>query len=256
MSRINRTYGWHPSNRESDHPRYLIPDHHKAAQALPSSVDLEPKCPPVYDQGQLGSCTANALAGLFQFLLIKLGKPSFIPSRLMIYWGEREIEGTVDEDAGADGDDGVTFLQTKGVCPETTWPYDPTKFTEEPPAIAWSEAAQHKLGNPTSIDNTDITAIKSCLASGYPIAFGFVVYPALESQRVATTGILNMPSFFQRSLGGHEVLMVGYDDSRQQFKIRNSWGPGWGLAGYFWMPYPYATNPKLASDFCSATLAS
>jgi C1A family cysteine protease len=179
MPHSKRVYGWHPSNRESVHPRYQLPEHHQGVDALPASVDLEPQCPPVYDQGQLGSCTANALAALFQFLLIKLGKPSFIPSRLMIYWGEREIEGTIDEDAGADGDDGVTFLQTKGVCPETTWPYDPTKFT-----------------------------------------------------------------------------MVGYDDARQQFKIRNSWGPDWGLAGYFWMPYPYATNPKLASDFCSATLAS
>ncbi len=252
---VGRKYGWHPSNKPSKHPRYAMPAHHSAAN-LPLSVDLTPECPAVYDQGQLGSCTANALAGLFQFLLMKLGKPSFVPSRLMIYWGERQIEGSVSEDAGANGDDGMTFLQNKGVCPETTWPYDITQFTQEPPTIAWAQAASHKLGSPMTIDNTQILQIKSCLANGYPIAFGFIVYPELESDQVANTGVLPMPHLFERPIGGHEVLMVGYDDATQHFKIRNSWGPGWGLNGYFLMPYAYATNPKLAGDFRSAKTAS
>ncbi len=251
----NRKYGWRPSGRPSAHPRYATPVHHTAGN-LPRSVDLSPECPAVYDQGELGSCTANALAGLFQFLLMKLGKPSFAPSRLMIYWGERQIEGTVNEDSGANGDDGMTFLQTKGVCRETTWPYDPTRFTEIPPTNAWAEAATHKLGSPMTIDNTNLLEIKSCLASGYPIAFGFIVYPELESEKVAQTGILNMPGLFERPIGGHEVLMVGYDDATRHFKIRNSWGPGWGQSGYFEMPYAYATNPELASDFRSAKVAS
>jgi C1A family cysteine protease len=231
-----RSYGWRPSTQPSPHPRYAMPAYH-AAGHLPASVDLSPGCPPVYDQGQLGSCTANALAGLFQFLLMKLGRPSFVPSRLMIYWGERAIEGTKDQDAGANGDDGVTFLQTKGVCP-------------------WAQATQHKLADPVTIDNTNVNEIKSCLASGYPIAFGFTAYPELESEPVATTGRLPMPTKGEQSIGGHEVLMVGYDDATQLFKVRNSWGPGWGLSGYFLMPYAYATNPDLAGDFRSAKLAS
>lgn len=251
----NRSYGWHPSTRPSLHPRYAMPAYH-AAGHLPASVDLTPECPPVYDQGQLGSCTANALGALFQFLLMKLGRPSFVPSRLMIYWGERAIEGTKDQDAGANGDDGVTFLQTKGVCPESTWPYDPSKFTEIPPPIAWAQATQHKIGEPMTIDNTNLDEIRSCLASGYPIAFGFVAYPELESEKVATTGLLPMPTKGESPIGGHEVLMVGYDDATQLFKIRNSWGPGWGLNGYFHMPYAYATDTKLASDFRSAKHAS
>jgi C1A family cysteine protease len=252
---VDRKYGWYPSQKPSTHPRYAIPSHHSAGH-LPLSVDLSPECPAVYDQLQLGSCTGNALAGLFQFLLIKLGRPSFVPSRLMIYWGERAIEGTKDQDAGANGDDGITFLQTKGVCPETTWPYDPSKFAEMPPTIAWAEAASHKLGQPMTIDNTNPIEIKSCLASGYPIAFGFTVYPDLESDQVATTGVLPMPRFGEQPIGGHEVLLVGYDDATGYFKVRNSWGSGWGLNGYFLMPYAYATNPKLASDFRSARLAS
>ncbi len=250
----NRKYGWHPSTRPSPHPRYAMPAHH-AAGHLPASVNLTPECPAVYDQGQLGSCTGNALAGLFQFLLMKLGRPSFVPSRLMIYWGERAIEGTKDQDAGANGDDGMTFLQSKGVCPESTWPYDPAKFAQIPPPEAWAEASRHKLADPVTIDNTNINEIKSCLASGYPVAFGFTVYPDLESDKVATTGQLPMPSQGEQPIGGHEVLLAGYDDATQLFKVRNSWGPGWGLAGYFLMPYAYATNPNLASDFRSAKVA-
>jgi C1A family cysteine protease len=247
----NRQYGWHPSVKPSPHPRYSIPAHHSAGN-LPASVDLSPECPAVYDQGQLGSCTANALAGLFQFLLMKLGKPSFVPSRLMIYWGERAMEGTKNTDSGANGDDGMTFLQTKGVCPETTWPYDPARFAEMPPTIAWAQATQHKLASPMTIDNTQLLEIQSCLASGYPIAFGFVAYPELESAQVAQSGVLPMPGLFEQTIGGHEVLMVGYDNATGYFKIRNSWGPGWGQNGYFLMPYAYATNPNLASDFRSA----
>ena len=250
----NRQYGWHPSTQPSPHPRYAMPAHH-AAGLLPASVDLTPECPAVYDQGQLGSCTSNALAGLFQFLLMKLGKPSFIPSRLMLYWGERAIEGSKDQDAGANGDDGMTFLQTKGICHESLWPYDPTKFTEMPPPPAWAEAFHHRIGDPVTIDNTNLNEIKSCLATGYPVTIGFTAYPDLESEKVATTGLLPMPTLGEQPIGGHAVLLVGYDDATKLFKARNSWGPGWGLSGYFLMPYAYATNTDLASDFRSAKMA-
>ncbi len=250
-----RKYGWHPSRLVSPHPRYAIPAHH-AAGHLPASVDLMPECPSVYDQGSLGSCTGNALAALFQFLLMKEGQPSFVPSRLMIYWGERAMEGTKGQDAGANGDDGITFLATKGACPETTWPYDPYKFAQMPSPRAWAEAYHHRLAGPMTIDNSDPIAIKSCLAIGLPIAFGFTAYPDLEGEKTATTGHLPLPTAEELPIGGHEVLMVGYDDATGLFKCRNSWGPGWGLRGYFTMPYAYATNTNLAGDFRSARSAS
>jgi C1A family cysteine protease len=252
----NRKYGWHPSTRPSPHPRYERPLEHENAANLPGSVDLTPLMPPVYDQTTLGSCTANALAGLFQFLQIKLGLPNWVPSRLFIYRGERSIEGTVDQDSGANGDDGVTFLQNKGVCPETDWPYDVTKFADLAPPSAWSVAYHNKLQDPVTIADGDLIGLKSCLATGYPVAFGFVAYPELESEEVAKTGVLPLPSKKDETIGGHEVLLVGYDDETQFFKVRNSWGPGWGLSGYFLMPYSYAGNPQLASDFRSATLVS
>ncbi len=202
-----------------------------------------------------GNCTGNALAGLFQFLLMKLGRPTFVPSRLMIYWGERAAEGTVGLDVGANGDDGIAFLQAKGVCPESTWPYDASRFAEMPPRAAWGEAYHHKLGDPVAIKDGDLAQIRSCLASGYPVAFGFTAYPDLESPHVAATGQLPMPAHGDRPIGGHEVLLVGYDDATQLFKVRNSWGPGWGLRGYFLMPYAYLANPNLAGDFRSARLA-
>ena len=251
----NRKYGWHRSTKPSPHPRYAVPAHH-AAGHLPASVDLTPEMPAIYDQGDLGSCTGNALAGLFQYLLMKLGKASFVPSRLMLYWGERQIEGNVSTDSGADGDDGMTFLATKGVCPETLWAYDPDKFAVEPPPAAWAAAYHHKIADPVTIADGDLLGLKSCLASEKPVAIGFTAFAQLESAEVAKTGILPMPGKGEQPIGGHEVLVVGYNDVTEMFKARNSWGPGWGQNGYFELPYSYIGNPQLASDFRSAGSAS
>jgi C1A family cysteine protease len=250
----DRVYGWHPSQRASKSPRYFARESpHVLAAPLPASVDLEPGCPPVYDQLQLGSCTANALAGLFQFLQMLLGLPNWVPSRLFIYRGERSREGTIATDSGANGDDGVNFLDDKGVCPETLWPYDPSQFAAMPPSLAWSTAFHNKLSNTATIGDGDVEAMKSWLANEKtPIAFGFAVYAEMESEAVGVTGIVPDPHEFEQPIGGHEVLLVGYDDATGRFKFRNSWGPKWGLAGYGTLSYEYVGNPQLASDFRSA----
>lgn len=95
----------------------------------------------------------------------------------------------------------------------------------------------------------DVNTMKGCLASGYPFVFGFTVYASFEDEQVATTGIVPMPASNEKSLGGHAVMAVGYYDATREFLVRNSWGPGWGLKGYFKIPYSYLTIPKLASDF-------
>jgi C1A family cysteine protease len=91
--------------------------------------------------------------------------------------------------------------------------------------------------------------MKGCLASGYPFVFGFTVYESFESQQVAQSGVLSMPAAGETIVGGHAVLAVGYDDSKNAFIIRNSWGDGWGLAGYFYMPYAYLLDNNLSDDF-------
>ena len=99
-----------------------------------------------------------------------------------------------------------------------------------------------------SIDQ-NLADMKGCLASGYPFVFGFTVYDSFESQQVAQSGVLSMPAAGEAVAGGHAVLAVGYDDSKSMFIIRNSWGSGWGLAGYFYMPYAYLLDNNLSDDF-------
>ena len=91
--------------------------------------------------------------------------------------------------------------------------------------------------------------LKGCLAAGYPFVFGFTVLSSFETQEVADTGVMPMPADGDKQLGGHAVCCVGYDDDKQCFVVRNSWGSSWGDGGYFYMPYKYMTDSGLASDF-------
>jgi C1A family cysteine protease len=240
-------FGWIPDLPDQRDHLYAAP--RPTLLQLPSQVDLRPQCPPVYDQGQLGSCTANAIAGAFQFAELKEQQAgAFQPSRLFIYYNERMIEHTVSQDSGAQIRDGIKSVATQGVCPESDWPYDITQFAQEPTAQCYTDAAEHTVRSYQRLFQ-DLTLMKGCLAEGFPFVFGFTVYESFESQQVAQTGQVPMPATSETSIGGHAVAAVGYDDSQQWFIVRNSWGPGWGAAGYCYMPYLYLTQRSLASDF-------
>jgi C1A family cysteine protease len=238
-------YGWRPdSPDERDHQYAAPPD---VLANLPSRVDLREHCPPVYDQGQLGSCTANAIAAAVEFERRRQGLSDFVPSRLFIYWNERELEGNVDEDSGAELRDGIKVVAKTGAPPETDWPYDISKFTLTPPPAAFAAA---KLDVATAYKRVAQTLgqMRGCLASGLPFVFGFTVYESFETDQVAQTGIAPMPGPNEQVLGGHAVMAVGYDDAAQRFLVRNSWGDGWGMQGYFSLQYAYLTTHGLASD--------
>jgi C1A family cysteine protease len=172
----------------------------------------------------------------------------FVPSRLFIYYNERVIEGTVDSDSGAQLRDGVKAVAKLGICPETDWPYDISKFTQKPPAKAFTDARRDLARNYLRIPQV-LSQMKGCLAAGYPFVFGFTVYQSFESAAVAKSGKVPMPRANEQVLGGHAVCAVGYDDAQQSFIVRNSWGPRWGKQGYCFMPYTYLSDPQLASDF-------
>ena len=241
-----KRYGWIPDLPDQRDHLYAAPL--EVIQVLPPSVDLRPQCPAVYDQGQLGSCTANAIAGAIQFDQMKQSLAQiFTPSRLFIYYNERVIEGTVASDSGAQIRDGIKSVSSQGVCPEELWPYDIANFAEQPPANCYQVAAQHTAVLYSRLVQ-NLTLMKGCLATGYPFVFGFTVYESFESQEVAQTGVAPMPSSGEQVLGGHAVAAVGYDDSQQRFIVRNSWGTGWGMSGYFTLPYTYLTQQGLSSD--------
>ncbi len=244
-------YGWVPDLPDQRDHLYAAPV--ERLTSLPASADLRAQCPAVYDQGQLGSCTANAIAGAVEFDRLKQKLPDFMPSRLFIYWNERNMEGTVSSDSGAQIRDGIKSVAKLGVCPERDWPYDVTKFVQKPPAQAYQDARLDRaVAYQRLVQN--LNQMKGCLASGYPFVFGFTVYSSFESDQVAQTGDAPMPAPSEQQIGGHAVLAVGYDDSTQRLLVRNSWGPTWGRQGYFTLPYAYVTQPSLASDFWTVRL--
>ena len=237
--------GWLPDIPDARDMAYAAPM--KVMMALPPKADLRAKCPPVYNQGHLGSCTANALGGAFQYGQTKQGRATFMPSRLFLYYNERVMMNTVAYDSGAYIRDGIKSLNTTGICKETLWPYDITKFAIKPPPACYTQAKVNEISAYLRLDNNIIT-LKGCLAEGFPFVFGFTVYDSFY--KITSNGIMPMPNFSkEKRIGGHAVMAVGYDDSKQMVLIRNSWGPGWGMAGYFWMPYNYISNNNLATDF-------
>lgn len=330
-SQKNRKYKWKkdlPDHRDQTHSFSNV-----VINNLTGKEDLRGYMPPIYDQGGLGSCTANAIAGAFQFdeikqyreqilnmrtkdtldhwinlaksekkvkqntfdqwsdilsrpkpttrsvsakkrkkkknnskivdAVIELNKPPvcifetpmeprksiiFTPSRLFIYYNERDMEGSVNIDAGAAIRDGMKSVNTVGVCKETDWPYDISKFTEKPPESCYTEA-QGLKSKKYAKANTELDQLKAYIKSGFPIIFGFIVFESFESEEVSKTGKMPMPQPDEPRLGGHAVLMCGYDDVSQCFIVRNSWGSDWGDKGYFYMPYEFVNTPGYCDDF-------
>lgn len=253
-----------PLKKTRCHPSLLgwrrdLPDHRDRFRAraeneiLPTKIDLRPKCGPVYDQGELGSCTANATLGLVQMVEdeeTNANRPT--PSRLFQYYNTRVIEGTVQQDSGATIRQAIKAVVKYGYCAEAIWPYRVQAFRLKPPLKAYKAAEPHKL---TASEYQRVAQtlqdLRSALAQNHGIVFGFSVYESFE--KVGSDGMVHMPGSYESLLGGHAVMLVGYDDDKKVFIVRNSWGEGWGDKGYFYMPYNYCLNPQLSSDYWTIT---
>lgn len=248
--------GWKkqkPDERDRSYKLQL----HTAYAAAPPRVDLRPICPAVEDQGDLGACTANMFAGLIEANEIASARadarkpvaPAVEVSRLFQYYATRLLGGTTKEDSGASIRDTIKAGARYGVLSEARWPYVTTKFTMKPPKACFAEALAHRVSSYHPVADGDIATMKSVLAQGKLVGFGFQVYASFLSAEVARTGKVPMPHPSEMPQGGHAVALAGYDEARQAFLVRNSWGRDWGLNGYCWMPYAYVGKPDLATDF-------
>jgi C1A family cysteine protease len=217
-----------------------------------NGVDLRNKMPPVYNQGKLGSCTANAICAAYEYEMMKQNEEYKPMSRLFLYYQERKIENTINEDSGAQIKDGIFATAKTGLCEEKYWTYDITKFTVNPSEEAYLDAGFHKTVNYARIYQRE-DDLKQSLLDGYPVVFGINVYSSFESDDVAKTGIVPMPTSDDKLLGGHAILIVGFKEinNTNYFIVRNSWGENWGDSGYCYLPFEYVLDSNLSEDFWS-----
>jgi C1A family cysteine protease len=241
----NRKFGWIKDIEDPRDKKLTF-----AVRKLPESVDLRPFCPSVYDQKNLGSCTANAIASAYEFEHMKQNLGAFMPSRLFIYYNERVMENSVNSDDGAMIRDGMKSIGTgekgMGVCSENLWPYDVAKFTNKPTDVCYKEALSNQAIEYNHVKQTPLQ-LKACLADGFPFVFGFTVYSNFMD--IGSDGIMPRPKGSIE--GGHAVKAVGYlkIQGRGYYIIKNSWGIEWGAKGYFFMPEDYMHDSGLCDDF-------
>ncbi|MGH9445488.1 MAG: C1 family peptidase, partial [Terriglobia bacterium] len=221
---------------------------------LPSSVDVFAGLAlPVYDQGTLGSCTANAGVLYRRFLAQRFkGATNGAPtppdqdlSRLFLYYQERLLDGDPQSDDGATVRDVFKVMASIGVCPEALDPYVTEDFAspggnDAPNEIA--AAGKYKIGAYHRLP--DVDTARSVLASGYAVELGFTVYASFEN--IGGDGVMPMPQPGESVIGGHAVVIRGYDDTREMLFVQNSWGLNWGSGGCFWMPYAFLQNTGLS----------
>lgn len=256
---LTRKWGWKRDLPDIHDLQYFKHPEFELSPVLPPHVDLRAQMSPVEDQGQLGSCVAHAVCGALEYLeLLELKHAGLSPeefgskfediSRLFVYWNARYIDGTADHDSGTHIRSAIKSIKSDGICREKLWPYDIKKVFDLPNTLAYKEAEKHKILTSYSINHLSIFAMKQCLANGYPFVFGISVYESMMTSDVTHTGLIPMPQKGENLLGGHALCCVGYDDDKNSFLVRNSWGTGWGIKGYCYIPYNYLTNPGLCAD--------
>ncbi|MBV8538546.1 MAG: C1 family peptidase [Alphaproteobacteria bacterium] len=250
-------YGWTPDDADARDYRYAPP----RLRTVPTKVSLRDAFPPAFYQGQLNSCAANAVAAAIQYDRIKQDLPSctLTPSRLFIYYNARALEGRVARNAPTRVRNVVKGVAKYGACFEgklaDQWPYVIKRFKRKPRPRCFKAARKDRAVRYSRLAR-NIDHLKACLASGYPFVFGFWAYHSIETKKVGRTGTIPLPKAHEKPRGGHVVLAVGYDDTKRQILIRNSWGTKWGQGGYGTMPYAYVLNPDLASDFWTIRVMS
>jgi C1A family cysteine protease len=237
MSANKHATGWIP-NKTKLRKNVYQPMLETLSTSLPASIDLRPQdtAVPIYNQGSLNSCTANALAAAYAFTLQSQGNTVFNPSRMFIYYNQTVIENSVGQNQGASIEDGVAALNCAGVCPESDWSYNQSSSATPSQNAQTAASSSQSIATSSIYSVSDTTPILQALSEGQPIVFGLAIdQTAFEK---APGGVISMPL---NLTGLHAVMAVGYDSNHLIF--RNSWGSNWGDKGYGYLPLSYINTP-------------
>ncbi|MGQ0615111.1 MAG: C1 family peptidase [Planctomycetaceae bacterium] len=241
--------------RDKHDPRDLrhVP---RAPAPLPPSLDIRSEPWPVWDQGNLESCTAHALCAALQFIVRRQRRdPGFDPSRLFLYYNERAREGTLDRNAPVTMRDGIKAVARNGACREELWPYIETRYADKPDPPCYWKANEHRAVGYAAVTQQR-QAMRACLAEGFPFTIGIDLYSSYEGMETKRTGMIPVPDLKRDVfLGGHALLVVGYD-SKLGYIVRNSFGPSWGRDGYGWLPFAFAEDSDLAHSLWTLRFAT
>jgi C1A family cysteine protease len=244
MKQLNRGwYGWRP-----DTPDQRDHEYRPKLIRLPRKVDLEKYCPPVMDQGSLGSCTAHGASVAIRYERNTAGLEDIAFSRLQLYYDTRWLENTINEDAGAEIRDVIKTLSKKGVGHETLWPYVVSKYRTKPGAAVYKDAYRFRALKYSRVQ-VNASAIKQALVNSDIVIIGISVYESFESAKVEKTGMVPMPKKDEQMVGGHCMAVIGYGQHKGYFKVRNSWGKSWGDKGNCYIPEAYLSSSNLGSDY-------
>lgn len=237
----NRKYGWIPDKPDT---RDILYSSIAPTVSLPDQVDLRNLCSKVEDQGSLSSCTGNAVAGAIELLQNKTGQEFNDVSRLFIYYNARWFDGIQYFDRGASIRNAIKSAFEFGYAWETVWPYRYDIVNDKPSDDAFKDASDRKISVYASIHT--LNEMLTCLADGYPFVTGVTIYTDFESKEASLSGDIFMPRRKEKCLGGHAILIVGYNKKDKRFIFRNSWGTSWGQYGYGTLPFEYME--KLSRD--------
>ena len=227
-----------------------------AGAPTPDVVDWRRRDVPIFYQGKTGCCCSVAVGMSWHFQMHQQSLGGFSPSVLFLYYNSRKrmSDEAVKFDCGGTIRDSMKTLAAVGVCRDRVWPFTVENLFLEPPPGSYTEADKHKAIAYESIE-PDMTLIETALASGSTVCFGLQIFESMESRELANTGIMKMPDESkERHLGGHALRIVGYNRPERNFIVANSWGPRWGLQGYFMMPYDAAI--KYGSDYWALKLVA
>jgi C1A family cysteine protease len=246
ISPAGRRYGY--KRNPADHRDFGLTSAPLVQAAPPPAASLKEWLGAVKNQGDEGSCTAHAGTENLEFLYRKYKGQTPVFSPAFLYYQERLLDGSIQfDDDGSTGRSSCKAMNQFGVCLESQLPYIPGKYSIPPTPEQYQDAIANKYGAYHFLST--VADMKACIASGYCFMIGFTVYDSFEA--IGADGMMPAPNkSTEQVLGGHEVLVYGYDDAKGPgaFSVLNSWGTSFGDSGTFYMPYAVAADKDVLMD--------